>query len=724
MEDQEKCRQCKPEIENLDIPTRFGNGIRFIGEGTYGLVTLHLDSKTNKNVVIKSSKQQDDEGLSNDVIIEISSLAALQGHPNIVNFIGCGVTPTTLKYPDPKSNNIISVTSYASIVLEQAKSSLYDYFKTAPFNNGAQLEYKKSMMYQILRGMDWMHKNGIWHRDLKPGNLLIMNDGTVKVTDFGMAKGGPFQWVSLSSHVFTLWYRAPEVLIQQIAHKNAAGRYGAPADVWSIGMVFWDIFLESGDVKGNNQPSRSYLRGNDEVLQLWKYMRAFNTNNTFEQMYNITKNDFCKEMQRIALAKNNVDLANAWKGLINADLKDTRNELQTYGLKYELDDDASSLLLGLLDFNPASRMTITQALAHPFFNSVRDLVEQNLPAPLLPTIPQVSCKKWTVITHDMWTVLIDWLYTVKNELKQPPSALFLGIHILRCYLSDENRHDRKMFQCHGMAAFSLGCAYENDRTEIPKIEDWKYISDDTFLNDTIVKAQREIFLAVGGQLHLPSTWTLLMKIIESKYPTEEDQKSIRNEQRVLLEQILMLIECSPMSFEITNQEIAELVFDLCMEKQVRQGLAQHLTALQNWLRTKKNNTKLVFISSKYRGVTIIETATAIPPPSAPTFKFVTTPSASAIPPKSKFGTLRPREPLQPGRPIRKSSMQTATAFAAPQKRERDDAEAENRQKRGRNDEAEENLKSQLYQANEMMQAEDNELDEFDDGAQRPMEISD
>ena len=159
-------------------------------------------------------------------------------------------------------------------------------------------------MYQILRGMDWMHKNGIWHRDLKPQNLLLMKNGSIKVTDFGLAKGGPFQWVKLSTAVFTLWYRAPEILIQQLLDQHY-GRYGAEADVWSIGMVFWDFFMESGELdnKGQLGPKRDFFRGDDDELQLWKYMRTFNPDGLFEEKFKTSTDSFCRKMYRRELEK-------------------------------------------------------------------------------------------------------------------------------------------------------------------------------------------------------------------------------------------------------------------------------------------------------------------------------------------------------------------------------------------------------------------------------------
>lgn len=70
----------------------------------------------------------------------------------------------------------------------------------------------KSYMMQTLRGLEYLHKNWIMHRDLKPNNLLVNSEGVLKVADFGLAKffGSPSR---INTHqVVTRWYRAPELL--------------------------------------------------------------------------------------------------------------------------------------------------------------------------------------------------------------------------------------------------------------------------------------------------------------------------------------------------------------------------------------------------------------------------------------------------------------------------------------------------------------------------------
>jgi len=75
----------------------------------------------------------------------------------------------------------------------------------------------------------------IFHRDLKPDNILIGNDETtVKITDFGLSRGFGIPLKSYSHEIMTLWYRAPEILL-------GSKEYGPAIDIWSVGCIFYEL---------------------------------------------------------------------------------------------------------------------------------------------------------------------------------------------------------------------------------------------------------------------------------------------------------------------------------------------------------------------------------------------------------------------------------------------------------------------------------------------------
>ncbi|RXM27389.1 Cyclin-dependent kinase 6 [Acipenser ruthenus] len=97
-------------------------------------------------------------------------------------------------------------------------------------------DYVNDMMFQLLQGLDFLHSHRVVHRDLKPQNILVTGSGQIKLADFGLARIYSFQ-MALTSVVVTLWYRAPEVLLQS--------SYATPVDLWSVGCIFAEMFRRS-----------------------------------------------------------------------------------------------------------------------------------------------------------------------------------------------------------------------------------------------------------------------------------------------------------------------------------------------------------------------------------------------------------------------------------------------------------------------------------------------
>jgi len=102
----------------------------------------------------------------------------------------------------------------------------------------------KSIIQQLLLGVEYMHKNGVVHRDLKPENLLCMDESHIKIADFGMSKDIE-NMGDLKTTVGTPSYIAPEVLV--------GGPYDSECDMWSIGVLSYVLLCGFTPFHGESQ---------------------------------------------------------------------------------------------------------------------------------------------------------------------------------------------------------------------------------------------------------------------------------------------------------------------------------------------------------------------------------------------------------------------------------------------------------------------------------------
>jgi cyclin-dependent kinase 12/13 len=105
----------------------------------------------------------------------------------------------------------------------------------------------KCYMKQLLEGLAYCHAQKVLHRDIKGSNLLINNEGHLKLADFGLAR--PYdtdQQRDYTNRVITLWYRPPELLL-------GATQYGPQIDMWSAGCIFAELLLRKPILPGKNE---------------------------------------------------------------------------------------------------------------------------------------------------------------------------------------------------------------------------------------------------------------------------------------------------------------------------------------------------------------------------------------------------------------------------------------------------------------------------------------
>ncbi|KFM11513.1 Mitogen-activated protein kinase 7, partial [Aptenodytes forsteri] len=134
------------------------------------------------------------------------------------------------------------------VVLDLMESDLHQIIHSA---QPLTLEHVRYFLYQLLRGLKYIHSANVLHRDLKPSNLLVNENCELKIGDFGMARGlgadPRHAKAFLTEYVATRWYRAPELLL-------SLHRYTRAIDMWSVGCIFAEML-------GRRQlfPGRNYV---------------------------------------------------------------------------------------------------------------------------------------------------------------------------------------------------------------------------------------------------------------------------------------------------------------------------------------------------------------------------------------------------------------------------------------------------------------------------------
>merc|ERR1719235_2473905 len=127
-------------------------------------------------------------------------------------------------------------------------------------------EHNQFFLYQILRGLKFVHSARVIHRDLKPRNLLVNSNCELKICDFGMAKLEieAEGWVCpLTHYVCTRWYRAPEILCSWDSYSTAM-------DMWSVGVIFAEMVLRQALFPGRSTQHQLILLVNPDEAVLSK----------------------------------------------------------------------------------------------------------------------------------------------------------------------------------------------------------------------------------------------------------------------------------------------------------------------------------------------------------------------------------------------------------------------------------------------------------------------
>jgi len=193
-------------------------------------------------------------------------------------------------------------------------------------------DHYKFIIYQILRALLYLHSANIIHRDVKPSNVLINEDCTIKICDFGLSRSlCEKDQLSLTEYVVTRYYRAPEVML-------CSHHYSKAVDIWSAACTFAELL------------SKSYLFPGENYLNQIKLIMEVLGTQSEEDIQFITN----------AHAKNYVV---SFKKINKKPLESVIN--------YN-NPEAIDLIDRMLVFNPNKRITVETAIQHSYVQSIKE----------------------------------------------------------------------------------------------------------------------------------------------------------------------------------------------------------------------------------------------------------------------------------------------------------------------------------------------------------------
>ncbi|KAF5728231.1 mitogen-activated protein kinase 19 [Tripterygium wilfordii] len=318
--------QPKKDLKEINFFTEYGDANRYkilevVGKGSYGVVCAAIDTHTGEKVAIK--KIQDIFEHTSDairILREIKLLRLLR-HPDIVEIKRIMLPPSKREFRD------------IFVVFELMESDLHQVIKA---NDDLTREHHQFFLYQMLRALKYMHTANVYHRDLKPKNILANANCKLKVCDFGLARvafSDTPTTVFWTDYVATRWYRAPELC------GSFFSKYTPAIDIWGTGCIFAEVLTGKPLFPGKSVVHQ---------LELITDLLGIPSSETIAGVRNDKARKYLSEMRK----KPPVPFAERFPNV---------------------DPLALRLLKRLLAFDPKDRPTAEEALADPYFKGLAKL---------------------------------------------------------------------------------------------------------------------------------------------------------------------------------------------------------------------------------------------------------------------------------------------------------------------------------------------------------------
>ncbi|KAK4286489.1 hypothetical protein QN277_003038 [Acacia crassicarpa] len=308
----------------FEVSAKYTPPIQPVGRGAYGIVCCAMNSETKEEVAIKKIGNAFDNRIDAKRTLREIKLLCHMDHDNIIKIKDIIRPPERQKFDD------------VYIVYELMDTDLHQIIRSSQDLTDEHCQY---FLYQLLRGLKYIHSANVLHRDLKPSNLLLNANCDLKICDFGLARTTS-ETDFMTEYVVTRWYRAPELLLN-------CSEYTAAIDIWSVGCILMEIIRREPLFPGKDYVQQltliTELLGSPNDSDLG-FLRSDNAKKYVKQLPHVEKQPFASKFPDVSPLA--IDLAEK-----------------------------------MLEFDPSKRITVEEALNHPYLSSLHEINEE----PICPT---------------------------------------------------------------------------------------------------------------------------------------------------------------------------------------------------------------------------------------------------------------------------------------------------------------------------------------------------
>ncbi|XP_056455154.1 mitogen-activated protein kinase 12 isoform X2 [Gadus chalcogrammus] len=378
---------CRQDVNKTtwEVPERYRD-LKQVGTGAYGTVCSAKDLRTGTKVAIKKLHRPfQTELFAKRAYRELRLLKHMK-HENVIGLVDVFTADLSLdRFHD------------FYLVMPYMGTDLGKLMKLQRLSED-KIQY---LVYQMLKGLKYIHSVGIIHRDLKPGNLSINQDCELRILDFGLARQADSE---MTGYVVTRWYRAPEVILSWM-------HYTQTVDIWSVGCIMAEMLQ-----------GKPLFKGSDHLDQLSEIMKITGT----------PTQEFISKLE-------SPDAKSYIKGLPKVEKKDLKDVLATANLL------AVSVLERMLLLDPESRATAAEALTLPYFSDLGEAEDETQPQPYDHSLDNAE------LTLDQWKQLLSCMGGLQCQSHK--TALSTQDNHSGCSgfsrcLSKGGRHGYQLQRCH------------------------------------------------------------------------------------------------------------------------------------------------------------------------------------------------------------------------------------------------------------------------------------